>query len=81
MAARVFSKAEGRKICLSSSVHDMCSGKSYSFTKKSDYESKGFDNLVPIFLVRTVHRAGAHATSLAGPTSGGAINYGIFSLG
>jgi hypothetical protein len=26
------------------------SGKGYSFTKKGDYELKGFDNLVPIFL-------------------------------
>jgi adenylate cyclase len=50
MAARVLSKAEGWEICVSSSVHDMCSGKGYSFSKKGDYELKGFDHLVPIFL-------------------------------
>lgn len=50
MAARVLSKAEGWEIAVSSSVREMCSGKNFEFAKKGDYELKGFDDLVPIFL-------------------------------
>ena len=51
MAARVLSKAEGYEIAVSNIVREMCVGKSYSFTKKGDYELKGFEEPVPIFLV------------------------------
>ncbi|MBT5111068.1 MAG: adenylate/guanylate cyclase domain-containing protein [Rhodospirillaceae bacterium] len=50
MAARVLSKAEGWEIAVSSSVREMCSGKNFDFEKKGDYELKGFDDLVPIYL-------------------------------
>lgn len=50
MAARVLSKAEGWEIAVSSSVRELCSGKNFEFEKKGDYELKGFDDLVPIFL-------------------------------
>jgi len=51
MAARVLSKAEGYEIAVSNIVREMCVGKSYSFAKKGDYELKGFEEPVPIFLV------------------------------
>ncbi len=50
MAARVLSKAEGYEIAVSNIVREMCVGKSYSFAKKGDYELKGFEEPVPIFL-------------------------------
>jgi len=50
MAARVLSKAEGEEICVSTIVRDTCSGKGFTFTKKGDYELKGFDEPVPIYL-------------------------------
>ncbi len=51
MAARVLSKAEGEEIAVSNLVREMCTGKSYKFAKKGDYELKGFPELVPIFLL------------------------------
>lgn len=51
MAARVLSKAEGDEIAVSNLVKEMCSGKSFEFSKKGDYELKGFAEPVPIFLV------------------------------
>ena len=51
MAARVLSKAEGYEIAVSNLVHEMCAGKNYGFMKKGDFELKGFDEPVPIFLV------------------------------
>ena len=50
MAARVLSKAEGDEIAVSNVVREMCVGKSYSFTKKGDYDLKGFPEPVPVFL-------------------------------
>jgi adenylate cyclase len=50
MAARVLSKAEGWEIAVSTSIKDMSSGKDFEFGKKGDYELKGFDELVPIYL-------------------------------
>ncbi len=50
MAARVLSKAEGEEICVSTIVRETCSGKGFTFSKKGDYELKGFDELVPIYL-------------------------------
>ena len=50
MAARVLSKAEGEEICVSTIVRDTCSGKGFTFTKKGDYDLKGFDEPVPIYL-------------------------------
>lgn len=51
MAARVLSKAEGEEIAVSNLVREMCTGKSYKFDKKGDYELKGFPEPVPIYLV------------------------------
>jgi adenylate cyclase len=51
MAARVLSKAEGDEIAVSNLVREMCTGKSYKFAKKGEYELKGFPEPVPIFLV------------------------------
>jgi len=51
MAARVLSKAEGEEIAVSNLVREMCTGKNYKFSKKGEYELKGFPELVPIFLV------------------------------
>ena len=51
MAARVLSKAGGDEIAVSNLVQEMCAGKSYGLSKKGDYELKGFDQPVPIFLV------------------------------
>ena len=51
MVARVLSKAEGYEIAVSNLVHEMCAGKNYGFMKKGDFELKGFDEPVPIFLV------------------------------
>lgn len=51
MAARVLSKAEGDEIAVSNLVREMCTGKSYKFDKKGDYELKGFPEPVPIYLV------------------------------
>ena len=52
MAARVLSKAEGYEIAVSNLVHEMCAGKkTYGFMKKGDFELKGFDGPVPVFLV------------------------------
>ena len=51
MAARVLSKAEGDEIAVSNLVREMCSGKSFEFSKKGEYELKGFTEPVPIFLV------------------------------
>lgn len=51
MAARVLSKAEGYEIAVSNLVHEMCAGKNYGFMKKGDFELKGLDEPVPIFLV------------------------------
>lgn len=50
MAARVLSKAEGEEICVSTIVRETCSGKGFTFTKKGDYDLKGFDEPVPIYL-------------------------------
>lgn len=51
MAARVLSKAEGEEIAVSNLVREMCAGKNYKFSKKGEYELKGFPEPVPIFLV------------------------------
>ena len=51
MAARVLGKAEGNEIAVSNIVREMCAGKSYAFTKKGDYELKGFAEPVPVYLV------------------------------
>ncbi|NKB58255.1 MAG: hypothetical protein GKS00_18165 [Alphaproteobacteria bacterium] len=51
MAARVLSKAEGDEIAVSNLVHEMCMGKDYGFSKKGDYELKGFAEPIPIFLL------------------------------
>jgi len=51
MAARVLSKAEGDEIAVSNLVREMCTGKSFKFSKKGEYELKGFPEPVPIFLV------------------------------
>lgn len=51
MAARVLSKAEGDEIAVSNLVREMCTGKNYKFSKKGDYELKGFSEKIPIFLV------------------------------
>ena len=51
MAARVLSKAEGEEIAVSNLVREMCTGKSYKFNKKGDFDLKGFPEPVPIFLV------------------------------
>ena len=51
MAARVLSKAEGDEIAVSNLVREMCSGKSFRFSKKGDYELKGFSEPMAIFLV------------------------------
>ncbi len=51
MAARVLSKAEGEEIAVSNLVREMCTGKNYKFSKKGEYELKGFPEPVPIFLV------------------------------
>ena len=51
MAARVSSKAEGEEIAVSNLVREMCTGKSYKFNKKGDFDLKGFPEPVPIFLV------------------------------
>ena len=59
MAARVLSKAEGEEIAVSNLVREMASGKSFSFKKKGDYDLKGFDEPVPIFLVQW--KQGLHA--------------------
>jgi class 3 adenylate cyclase len=32
-------------------VREMCVGKQYAFTKKGDYELKGFSEPVPIYLL------------------------------
>ncbi|MGY8960185.1 MAG: hypothetical protein ACKVKG_11820, partial [Alphaproteobacteria bacterium] len=44
------SKAEGWEIAVATSIKDMSSGKDFEFGKKGDYELKGFDELVPIYL-------------------------------
>jgi adenylate cyclase len=51
MAARVLSKAESEEIAVSNLVREMCTGKNYKFSKKGEYELKGFSEPVPIFLV------------------------------
>lgn len=51
MAARVLSKAEGDEIAVSNLVREMCTGKSYKFSKKGEYDLKGFPEPVPIYLV------------------------------
>jgi class 3 adenylate cyclase len=51
MAARVLSKAEGEEIAVSNLVREMCTGKNYKFSKKGEYELKGFPEPVPIFLM------------------------------
>ncbi len=51
MAARVLSKAEGEEIAVSNLVREMCTGKSFNFSKKGEYELKGFPEPVPIYLV------------------------------
>ncbi|MEX2614888.1 MAG: adenylate/guanylate cyclase domain-containing protein [Alphaproteobacteria bacterium] len=59
MAARVLSKAEGEEIAVSAIVRDLCSGKGFAFAKKGDYDLKGFDEPVPIFLMQW--KGGMHA--------------------
>lgn len=51
MAARVLSKAEGEEIAVSNLVKEMCTGKSFKFSKKGEYDLKGFPEPVPIYLV------------------------------
>ncbi len=51
MAARVLSIAEGGEIAVSNLVHEMCMGKSYAFSKKGDFELKGFAEPIPIYLL------------------------------
>lgn len=68
MAARVLSKAEGAEIAVSTIVREMCSGKSFTFTKKGDYDLKGFDEPVSIFLMQWqggMHAPGAVASGEA----------------
>ena len=51
LAARVLSIAEGSEITASTIVRELCSGKDYQFSKKGDYDLKGFEQPVPIYLV------------------------------
>lgn len=51
LAARVLSIAEGSEITASTIVRELCSGKDYQFRKKGDYDLKGFEQPVPIYLV------------------------------
>ncbi len=51
MAARVLSKAEGDEIAVSNIIREMCVGKDYAFSKKGDFELKGFAEPVPIYLL------------------------------
>jgi adenylate cyclase len=57
MAARVLSKAEGDEIAVSNLVREMCTGKSFEFSKKGEYDLKGFPEPVPIYLVGRAARA------------------------
>ena len=51
LAARVLSIAEGSEITASTIVRELCSGKDYQFSKKGDYDLKGFEQPVPIYLI------------------------------
>ena len=51
LAARVLSIAEGSEITASTIVRELCSGKDYEFSKKGEYDLKGFEQPVPIYLV------------------------------
>ena len=51
LAARVLSIAGGSEITASTIVRELCSGKDFSFNRKGEYELKGFDQPVPIYLV------------------------------
>ena len=52
MAARVLSKAEGDEIAVSNIIREMCVGKEFVFSKKGDYDLKGFPEPVPIYLAK-----------------------------
>jgi class 3 adenylate cyclase len=51
MAARVLGKAECDEIAVSNIVRETCMGKHYRFTKKGDFDLKGFPEPVPIYLL------------------------------
>lgn len=51
LAARVLGIAERSEITASTIVRELCSGKDFNFDKKGDYELKGFEEPVPIYLI------------------------------
>ena len=50
-AARILGNAEGGEVAASNIVREMCVGKHYAFTKKGEFELKGFAEPARIYLV------------------------------
>ena len=72
MAARVLSKAVGGEITVSNLVREMCAGKQYAIAKKGDFDLKGFDEPVPIYLV--AWRGGLNAPEAGGEVAAAPSN-------
>ncbi len=63
MAARILGQTDGAEIAVSSIVREVSVGKQYAFTKKGDYQVKGYPEPVPIFLLDW--KSSAEATGAA----------------